>query len=54
MAATKIIMRREFQPTPSAWRVTAYLARYYQENKISTHTLRVEGDVQLAQIRRKA
>ena len=36
---------REFQSTPSAWRVTWGQSECYQEPPISIHTLRMEGDV---------
>ena len=36
-----------FQPTPSARRVTGSLAALIDVAAISTHTLRMEGDVRL-------
>ena len=35
---------REFQSTPSVWRVTIYITVILVFNVISIHTLRVEGD----------
>ena len=33
-----------FQSTPSAWRVTTFVAAVYVYDDISIHTLRMEGD----------
>ena len=43
--ALAIILKQEFQSTPSVWRVTACVGLSYSTGEISIHTLRVEGDL---------
>ena len=39
---------KQFQPTPSAWRVTDTVDGFVRVLRISTHTLRVEGDTTIS------